>query len=101
MRTLLREMLTKHGFFHLLEAGTESETLEFMRGEKKKFFTIIDSELLGPLVLDELKENGRFVIFSHSQSNKTLGLAASLGVEHIVSFPLPSRELVAKIESLL
>lgn len=99
-RSLIREMLGKNGFFHVLEAGNQEEVQELLKGQVQKALTIIQIELLNENISRTLKKTGRFIVLSQSETEENIVKAAVLGVEHFLSFPFSSRHLMQKIESL-
>jgi DNA-binding NtrC family response regulator len=99
-RILVRDMLTKNGFFHVLEAATAEEATEVLK-DKKGYFVLIESKALNPEVSDTLKRQKNFIIFADNSDAKTVLLAAQMGVEHVMSYPFHSRKLIDKINSLL
>lgn len=99
-RTLIREMLGKSGYFHVLEAGNTDETSELLKGHAAGALTIIQYDLLSEEISSALKKNGQFIVLSQSDSEDSIVKAAILGVEHFLSFPFSSRHLMEKIEQL-
>jgi len=93
-------MLGKNGFFHVLEAGNQSETKDLMKGQGQKAFTIIQIDLLDDEISNSLKKNKQFIVLSQSESEDDIVKAAILGVEHFLSFPFSSRLLLEKIEKI-
>lgn len=100
-RSLIREMLGKNGFFHVLEAGNSDEAKELMKGQGQNALTIIQIELLDEEVSRALRKHGQFIVLSQSESEESIVKAAVLGVEHFLSFPFSSRRLMEKIEKIL
>lgn len=98
IRLLLKEMLTKYGFFHLLEASTPVEVLSLIANDH---FIIIHKNLLDQKIKKELSEKNNFLIISQSDSMETVNLSAQFGVKHLISFPYTSKALVEKINELL
>lgn len=96
-RAYLREILTKHGFFHVIEISSEEEMTSAMNAEKK-FFAIIHSELASHALYRTLQagQNGSIFI-SQNESPKTMEIAVQIGVKNILSFPFSSQQLVDKI----
>jgi DNA-binding response OmpR family regulator len=93
----LREMLSKHGFFHVLDAGNEDEIISFINTEEK-FFAIVHMDLAHRAIVKALAESGKKYIFiSQPDSEKTMLLASQTGVHQILSFPFSSQQLVEKI----
>lgn len=99
-RILVRDMLTKNGFFHVLEAATANEALEVLR-DKKGYFVLIESKALNRDVSETLRKQKNFIIFADNSDAKTAMLAAEMGVEHVMSYPFHSRKLIDKINSLI
>ncbi len=52
-RTLVREMLGKNGFFHVLESNEAAESVRLLRQEKKSFL-ITRTMMLNDVLLGEL-----------------------------------------------
>jgi CheY-like chemotaxis protein len=98
-RILLRDMLTKNGYFHVLEASHAKEALEILRG-KNTYFVLIEAKELNPEVSSALLLQKNFIVFAENQNPLTLILAAKLGVQHVMSYPFHSRKLMEKINSL-
>ncbi len=99
-RSLIREMLGKSGFFHVLEAGNREETKDLMQGQGQNALTIIQIDLLDEDVSRSLKQNGQFIVLSQSETEDDIVKAAILGVDHFLSFPFSSRLLMDKIEKI-
>ena len=90
-------MLTKHGFFHVIEAATQQEMSLFLSDEKH-FFAIVHSEMADKSVLNNLqKSDNGFLFITQPDSPKTMELAVQMGVSHLLSFPFSSQQLVEKI----
>ncbi|HXH30535.1 MAG TPA: hypothetical protein VNJ01_06965 [Bacteriovoracaceae bacterium] len=100
-RFLLRDMLTKNGYFHVLEATTSAEAAALILGDKKDTFVLIDAQILAGDVLLALSTKKHFIVFNHGQDEATPLLAARLGVRHLMSYPFSSAKLVTKINSLV
>lgn len=100
-RSLLREMLGKNGFFHVLEAGNTNEAKDLMKGQGQNALTIIQIDLLDNEISKSLRKNGQFIVLSQSDSEENIVKSAILGVEHFLSFPFSSRHLLEKIDSLI
>jgi DNA-binding NtrC family response regulator len=99
-RALLREMLTKHGFFHVIETTQCEETNLFLRSEKKGFFSLIQDHMLDEKILLSLEKQKNFLIIAQIDKPATIALAARLGVKHFISFPFSSHRLLEKIQQL-
>ena len=102
LRLLLREMLTKHGFFHLVEASNSTEAYHAIRSAQgKKQFILTDRKILSPEIKEALANKKEFLIFSQPDANETLSIASRYGVNHVISFPYTSKSLVEKILGIL
>ena len=100
-RFLLRDMLTRNGYFHVLEATSTAEATALIREDRKDIFVLIDSHILEDDVLQILSSKKHFIVFNHQDDKKTPLLAARLGVRHLMSYPFSSGKLVKKIMSLI
>lgn len=99
-RSLIREMLAKNGFFHVLEAGDKSETSDLLKGQGQNALAIIQVDLLNEEISKSLMRSKKFIILSQSESDEDIVKAAILGVDHFLSFPFSSRLLLEKIEKI-
>jgi CheY-like chemotaxis protein len=99
-RFLLRDMLTKNGYFHVLEASHAQEALEILR-VKKDYFVLIEAKELSSEVSSALLSQKNFIVFAENHNPLTLTLSAKLGVEHVMTYPFHSRKLMEKINSLI
>lgn len=99
-RILIRDMLTKNGFFHVLEASNTDEAVRILKG-KYDFFVLIESKALTTEISSILEAQKNYIVFADNQEERTLILGARLGVHHIMSYPFHSRKLIDKINSLL
>lgn len=99
-RVLLRDMLTKNGFFHVIEASHEAEIVQFMK-ENSDFLVLIEQKMLTNDIITRLKTQKNFIVFANSSDEKTPLLAATLGVSHVMSYPFHSRKLIDKINVIL
>lgn len=99
-RILIRDMLTKNGFFHIFETANSKEAMDLL-SEKKDFFVLVEAKALNTEMYEGLKTAKSFIVFAESNARDTLALTAKLGVEHVMSYPLHSKKLLKKIETLL
>lgn len=100
VRVLIRDMLTKNGFFHLIEASNTDEAIGILRG-KKDYLVLVQAGMLSGELTTLLQEQKNFIIFADNKNAETPLLAAKLGIHHIMSYPFHSRKLMDKINSLL
>jgi DNA-binding NtrC family response regulator len=98
IRLILKEMLTKHGYFHIVEAHSSQEMLQLISDEQ---FVLIHKNLLNDQIKKILSPRNNFLIIAQQDSADMLNLAAHFGVNHLISFPYTSRALVEKINTLL
>ena len=98
-RNLLRDMLVKNGFFHIVEATTSEEIIEALRGQKE-YFALIHSSVLTHDLINVLSQHHNFIVFADNTQNETISISARLGVKHILSYPFHSRKLLDKINTL-
>ncbi|MCM2350746.1 MAG: hypothetical protein NDI69_12055 [Bacteriovoracaceae bacterium] len=99
-RALVREMLTKNGFFHVMEAAKGSEALEVLR-VKNDIFVLISAKEVSAEITDILLSQNNYLIFTDNIDPLTLTLSAKLGVGHVMSYPFHSQKLMDKIHSFL
>lgn len=100
-RSLIREMLGKNGFFHVLEAGNSPESRELVLGHSENALIIVHSELVDEEMTRALKKTRQFIIISQTDTDESIMRAALLGIEHVLSFPFSSRHLMEKIDQLI
>lgn len=100
-RSLLREMLGKSGFFHVLEASSTEELSALLQSNPDSALTITQLPLLDAEIERLLLRRGRFIILSRSETSESVLKAAILGVEHFLSFPFSSQRLLQKIEKII
>lgn len=98
IRLLMKEMLTKHGYFHLMEAQSSQEVIQFLSDEQ---FLIIHRNLLNDQIKKLLSQRENYLIIAQNDEAETVNLAAIFGVKHLISFPYSSKSLVEKINSLI
>ena len=98
IRLLLKEMLTKHGYFHLVEAHSSEEMLQLISDEQ---FVLIHNNLVSDQIKKALSQRKNFLIIAQQDSFEMINLAAHFGVNHLISFPCTSKALVEKINMLL
>jgi len=99
-RILIRDMLTKNGFFHVLEAVNGNEASEILKN-KNDFFVIIEAKALSHEMNSLLQKQKNFIVFAENSQPETVLLSAKLGVNHVMSYPFHSRKLIDKINSLI
>ena len=98
IRLLLKEMLTRHGYFHLVEASSSEEVLQLIMNQQ---FILIHKNLINEKIKSILSHWEKFLIIAQADSAETVNLSANFGVKHLISFPYTSKSLVEKINELL
>ncbi len=93
-------MLTKLGYYHILEVSSSSKLLESLHGNKKNPIFIIQGELLDEKISKFFHHKKDLIIISQPQALKTLGLSAQFGVSRLLSFPFSSQILAKKIADI-
>jgi DNA-binding NtrC family response regulator len=99
-RCLLRDMLIKHGFFHVVEAASHHECQDLLSRQAQQHLIIIQSQLLNDELLPLLQSKQRFIVIARPEEPRTALLAARLGVKHFLNFPFSSRMLFEKIQQI-
>lgn len=98
IRLTVKEMLTKHGYFHLIEANSSLEVSQFITSEQ---FILIHKNLLNEQLKKELLQRENYLIVAQNEDPEAVNLAAVFGVKHLISFPYSSKFLVKRINSLI
>ncbi len=98
IRILQREMLTKHGFFHLVEAHTKEEAEQLMEDNQ---FVIIHKNMLNDRLMRKILKTNNFLIVFQTDDQETLSLAAYFGVKHLINVPYSAKSLVERINALM
>lgn len=99
-RILVRDMLTKNGFFHIVEASKSEEALTILK-KQTNHFVLINAHELNLALTEELSKQGNYLVMANNNSPETLTLSARLGVNSILSFPFHSKKLIDKINTLI
>ncbi len=97
-RILIRDMLTRNGFFHVVEASNTEEALEYLK-TKNEYFVLISANTLTNESLQLLQDQKSFLVLAENSNPKTIFLAAKLGVDKILSHPIHTRKLMTRINS--
>lgn len=97
-RNFLREMLTKHGFFHVAETSTSIELMDILAKQSESHFVIIHADLITRDIIPILNKKNDFIIIGSNNDQLMLSLAASFGVKRFLSFPFSSQKLLEKIQ---
>lgn len=91
-------MLTRNGFFHVVEASNTDEAIEYLK-IKNEYFVLISANALTNDSLQLLADQKSFLVLADNSNPKTIFLASKLGVDKIVSHPIHTRKLMNKINS--
>jgi DNA-binding NtrC family response regulator len=97
-RSLLREMLSAQGFFHVIELSSSNEILSFLSSKEEAVFILILRELLSPEILEKLKEKKNFLILAQSDMKETIDLIPQIGLKHFLNFPFSSKSLLERMQ---
>lgn len=98
IRLLQKDMLMKHGYFHLMEANNAEEVLQQWQENQ---FVIIHRSLLNGELKKLLSNRAKFLVICQPDDPEALTLAAQLGVKHLLSFPYSSSTLIERIQQVL
>lgn len=96
----MRDMLTKNGFFHVVEASSSDEAMEYLKN-KKNYFVLMSSNSLTRESIELLPSQKSFLIFVEQSNSNTIQLASKFGVDKILTLPVHTRKLMNKINSTL
>ncbi len=99
-RSLLRDMLIKHGFFHLIEASSSEELHALLKQNVNERFFLVQSHLMDEIAMEAIIKNENFIVFAQPDDNRAIFLSTRLGVKRIISFPFSSQYLVEKIKEV-
>ncbi|MFA7614937.1 MAG: hypothetical protein WCY48_11935 [Candidatus Caldatribacteriota bacterium] len=96
-RSMLKDMLIKHGFFYLLDTG-DNEVFWELREKNKKHFVLIENNLVDNKIIEQFtSQESHFLILGQTDEKKTHQLSTLFGTSAIMSFPFPSEKLREKI----
>lgn len=96
-RSMLKDMLIKHGFFYLLDTGSD-EVFWKLKEKNKTHFTLVENNLVNQQLIEQFKtDSSSFLILGQTTEKKTHLLSTLFGVSAIMSFPFPSQKLAQKI----
>lgn len=98
-RLLTRDMLTKNGFFHVVEASSESEIMDYLQ-KGKEYLVLIESRMVSSEIKQILLSQKTFLVFVDQYEDKTVLLSTSLGLSHLISYPIHAKKLMERISSL-
>lgn len=100
-RVFLKEMLSKIGFYHILdvEKFEMTENYDFFKNSKNIFF-LIEREQLNHAILSQIASR-KFMILEKGESEEIINITAKFGLERILRFPFSSDYLQKKIEKII
>lgn len=99
-RILIRDILTKNGFFHIMEASSEIEARVYLE-DKRNFFVILNSKLFTKEMFDLLKKQKNYLVFVNNSEPGTVTITSKIGLKRILSYPIYSRKIMNKIGSFV
>lgn len=102
-RNLIKEMLTKIGYYHILESASfENPYDKFsFNMEINDSFILVDGELITKEVSIFLKKNKKYIILCSHNIENIFTLSVEHGVQSILTFPFSSQSLSVKINDIL
>jgi DNA-binding NarL/FixJ family response regulator len=99
-RVLIRDMLTKNGFFHIIEVANSLEAINVLK-DKNGYIVLMEAKELTNEMIESLKRQKNFIVFADNLNEMTISLSAKVGVGQIMSYPFHSRKLIEKINTML
>jgi DNA-binding NtrC family response regulator len=99
VRNFIRDLLTKNGFFHIIEASSVSE-IEFFLNKRKDFIVLIDSKFATNDLMMKLRHQKDYILFADKNHPNISTLAARIGITHIMTAPLHSRKLMKRFTDI-
>lgn len=99
-RSLLRDMLIKHGFFHLIEVSTSEELHTLLKENVNERFFLVQSNLIDETAIEAFTKSEKFIVFAQPDDKRVIPLSTRLGVKRIISFPFSSQYLVERIKEV-
>ena len=99
-RSLLRDMLIKHGFFRLIEASTGEELHALLKENVNERFFLVHSNLIDEIAIEAFTKSEKFIVFAQPDDKRVIPLSTRLGVKRIISFPFSSQYLVERIKEV-
>jgi DNA-binding NtrC family response regulator len=99
-RILLRDILTKNGFFHVVEASSLEEAMDYLK-IKNEYFVLINAESVTNDSLKILSDQKSFLVLAENATPTTISLASKIGIDKILSHPIHTRKLMNKINSFI
>lgn len=98
-RLMVREMLTKNGFFHVVEASHSEEAIDILR-MKRDYFVLIQAGMMDEEISGELKRQKNFIIFADHTDPDTALLTVRVGVERMMDYPIHSKKLIKRLQAI-
>lgn len=96
-RSMMKDMLVKHGFFYLLDTA-ESEVFWELKEKNSKHFILVENKLVDKKLIEQFSsKKSHFLILGQTDEKKTHELSTLFGTDAIISFPFPSEKLREKI----
>ncbi len=100
-RNLLKEMLSKMGFYHILDIESLSSELKSnVLLNKKNIFLLIEEEQTHSKSF-EILSHEKIIILAKSESKNLIKTIAHHGLEKVLTFPFTSEYLAKKISHLI
>lgn len=98
-RVLLKEMLTKNGYFYVLEATSTDEIKKFLSEVNEKF-VIIEMRMINEDISSLLQKHQKYLVLAKKEDDQIIPKSVSLGSENFLNYPIHSQKLISKMVSL-
>lgn len=98
-RVLLKEMMTKNGYFYVLEAASREEIKKFLSVVDNKF-VIIEMRMIDEEISTLLNAHQKYLVLADKEDNQIISKSVVLGAEHFLNYPIHSQKLISKMTAL-
>lgn len=98
-RVLLKEMLTKNGYFYVLEATSTDEIKKFLSEVNEKF-VIIEMRMINEDISSLLQKHQKYLVLAKKEDDQIIPKSVSLGSENFLNYPIHSQKLISKMVNL-
>ena len=95
-RVLLKEILTKNGYFYVLEAASIEETKKLLSEVNEKF-VIIEMRMINEDISSLLVRQNKFLVLADKKNEMIVSKSVILGPEHFLNYPIHSQKLISKM----
>lgn len=98
-RILLRDMLTKHGFFNVIDSSSLEALLPLEKKESQEPFWIFESELIDENILCKFSKKNRLIVLVQAKNENAFKWATTFGTKNLLQFPFSSKILFEKLSA--